>query len=391
MSPPSPLTAQKERFEALDSLRGLACVLVAIVHIHSLDVPFGAHILIEMFMVLSGFVLAHSYLYRGERPGTGDFIWRRFARMWPMHVFSLFFMYGVIIYGTKGVFFVGQWNNWTTLVQNLLLSHNIGLPPTGEFVWSWNYPSWSVSVEFWVSLGFIFFVYKATKSWTLLAFAAFGLATLGVTFKDREFGNLYTYNEPIFGWLNSGLLRGLATFPLGIVAYRLFLRMRAREHPWSRGFATAVEVLLMALLVASLFVAQWKMPWLQAYTPWLFLPLITVYALEWGYLSRGIRWLSYLGVISFSVYLNHAGLHILFNDIEFREWFLNLEFRQWFVERGWAKAEWGPNDIRTWTLISTLFVSHLTYQVVERGSQRFLLRRNPFASKPGSTPKPEAS
>lgn len=377
-----PLTAQKERFEALDALRGLACVLVATVHIHNLQVPFGAHILIEMFMVLSGFVLAHSYLYRGERPGTKDFIWRRVARMWPMHVFSLFFMYGVIIYGTKGEFFLGPFNNWNTLVQNLLLSHNIGLPPTGEYVWSWNYPSWSVSVELWVSIAFIFLVYKATKSWALLGFAALGLAILGVNFRARALGNLYTYNEPIFGWLNSGLLRGLSTFPLGIVAYRLFQRLRARPNPWPVWGATAVEAVLLVGLIAFLFVAQWGVPWLQAFSPWWFLFVIAIYALEWGYLSRGSRWLAYLGVISFSIYLNHAGIHILFND---------LEFRQWFVDRGCLRADLQPNDIRPWTLIVTLFFSHVTYQLVERRAQRWMLKRNPFAKRASrpSEPSPD--
>lgn len=352
------------RFEALDALRGVAALIVAIYHLEPQAIPagFGGHLMVELFLVLSGFVLAHSYLYRPERIGVGDFIYRRWARLWPLHAFTLFFMYGVVLVAFKGQdFFAGQYNNWTTLIQNLTLTHNIGLPPNGEWVWTFNFPSWSISVEFWVNVLFILLVYRSTASWAIALVSGASLVLLW-----RGYGSLGTYNLNLYEYFNTGLLRGIASFGLGILAYRGYLHWQGLR--FSRGWATLGELVALggtAVLVLSESFGH--RVWEIAAPPWFTLVVIW-FALEPGWISRASHGLTYLGTISYSVYLTHASMMVLFNDPRITQ---HLE----------------PHQIVPAAIAGTLLFSHFTYQWVEMPSKNFLMARNPFRRRRKTEPQ----
>ena len=84
------------RFEALDALRGVCALLVALFHIpiyHALkDVAAFANLqfCVDMFFALSGFVLCHAYGQRLHDGADGlRFTVMRLARLWPLHVTML--------------------------------------------------------------------------------------------------------------------------------------------------------------------------------------------------------------------------------------------------------------------------------------------------------------
>lgn len=83
-----------DRFVALDGLRGLAAITVLILH---LAMPVGdgrlfpsAYLAVDLFFMLSGFVLAHAYQERlGAGFSFGEFARARVIRLYPLYLVGL--------------------------------------------------------------------------------------------------------------------------------------------------------------------------------------------------------------------------------------------------------------------------------------------------------------
>ncbi len=75
-------------FHALDGMRGIAAVFVAMRHtafFHKLGIP-GGYMAVDLFFVLSGFVIAHAYERRFEQGlSAGRFVAMRYVRLWPVY------------------------------------------------------------------------------------------------------------------------------------------------------------------------------------------------------------------------------------------------------------------------------------------------------------------
>ena len=94
MSPPLPITSNHSRFEVLDGMRGVAAISVMVVHFQNQNEPFlkNGFIAVDLFFMLSGFVLAHSYGARLQRNmGYFEYILKRIIRLYPM------FLLGVVV------------------------------------------------------------------------------------------------------------------------------------------------------------------------------------------------------------------------------------------------------------------------------------------------------
>jgi peptidoglycan/LPS O-acetylase OafA/YrhL len=95
-TPPQLTQASKIHFRVLDSWRGVAALLVAVFHlnilsaIYPLDFIRNSYLFVDFFFVLSGFVITHNYADRlGTLEGVGTFALRRLGRLWPLHVVVL--------------------------------------------------------------------------------------------------------------------------------------------------------------------------------------------------------------------------------------------------------------------------------------------------------------
>jgi len=75
---------KQNHFLALDALRGVAAVSVMLFHISNGWLPCG-YLAVDMFFMLSGFVLAFSYEDRlRNRMSFREFLLRRLIRLYPM-------------------------------------------------------------------------------------------------------------------------------------------------------------------------------------------------------------------------------------------------------------------------------------------------------------------
>lgn len=145
----------------LESLRGLAALTVVIFHFgvgSHFNNPFtlNGFLLVDFFFVLSGFVIALSYLHRlSNITSLLTFQKKRFWRLYPLHLLMLVVFFGFnlakYILSDQIQFAKPAFSEdfFLEFLFNLLLLHNWVLPTL-----TLNVPSWSISAEFFTYLIF---------------------------------------------------------------------------------------------------------------------------------------------------------------------------------------------------------------------------------------------
>ncbi|MFL0162071.1 acyltransferase family protein [Aquirufa salirivi] len=155
----------KTKLLPLESLRGIAALVVALLHFQIAKSFFNENFLVkngdlmvDLFFVLSGFVIAYNYSGKiGNISELLSFQKKRFWRLYPLHVVTLFAFIAIEI----SRYYVGIINPASVLkpafensgfwafISNLFLLQSF----TGHSG-SFNGPSWSISVEFYVYVVF---------------------------------------------------------------------------------------------------------------------------------------------------------------------------------------------------------------------------------------------
>jgi len=290
-----------KRFLVLDSFRGLCALAVIVHHSHAVqsftELAFFRHAnyLVNFFFVLSGFVLYHIY---ADRLGTGAqfkrFVIARICRLYPLHLATLgaalLFECLKLVIEQRGMSFtVPSFTGAkapSEILPNLLLLQSWW---SGFNQMSFNFPSWSISVEFYLYLIFAL-IAAGLPGPSRQIFA--GIAVLA-------FLALY-FNSGLF---SEGALIGLGCFFSGIMTYRLYDRFKSL-HMDPR-LATLLEVLgLMTVYLAVTYSA----PSQNISLSLLFCLLISLFAFEAGWLSTLLRtaFFKWAGVLSFSIYMTHT-------------------------------------------------------------------------------------
>jgi peptidoglycan/LPS O-acetylase OafA/YrhL len=157
---------------SLTSIRGLAAFWVVLVHVHPalpLLLPEAAFLdrfidagtfAVPLFFILSGYVLGLRYRSQFRTWNSGQvlrFLWLRIARIYPVHLLTLL---ASVALATRHGWPDDPGHSVGSLVANLLLVH--AWPP--HFGLSWNYPSWSISSEWFAYLLFPFLALALARS-----------------------------------------------------------------------------------------------------------------------------------------------------------------------------------------------------------------------------------
>jgi peptidoglycan/LPS O-acetylase OafA/YrhL len=304
------------RFTSLESTRGLAAIVVAVNHVSWVN-PLTASaffqnggLMVDLFFVLSGFVIFHGYGSQLTSPRSlGRFMWLRFWRLYPLHLaFLLIFLAietarliaehaGVAV--SEPAFSV---NGPGAFAANLLLIHALG----PEFTLTFNYPSWSISTEFYAYLLFGLCVLWLGAGWRLAVAAALivcaAVAILVLT------GN--TYLPQVLVRLS--FVRCALGFFLGVLTYRLYTRPRTAE--WLRS-PVLRKVWLPAALLAGLILLCTRAPgiWSYAMPPLSAALILGLVTAPEGAVARFLssKYLVWLGTVSYSIYMTHAAIEWL--------------------------------------------------------------------------------
>jgi peptidoglycan/LPS O-acetylase OafA/YrhL len=282
---------------ALTSLRFIAALWVAVYALwEHLAVGFTPEIVakgylgVELFFVLSGFILCHVYLTSaGEgRFSYKDFIWARVARVYPLHLATLLGV-GVLAFGAAagGIAVDASILGWSSLPANLTMTHAWGLAPEA----SWNHRSWSISAEWMAYLLFPAFAFVTwrlrSRPWVAIIGVIVLSAALYLLF-PRLAG--FPLTEATIAW---GALRILPCFAFGCALYIAF-----RRAPMPRPIL--MSALSAALLIGAAALGLWD-GLLVGLCGFLILALASLPNAKAGVLAS--RPAVYLGEISYSVYM----------------------------------------------------------------------------------------
>lgn len=306
-----PTLRERGRMQGLDGLRGLGALMVVFYHLAKNDLfpqwgwVLSGHIFVMVFFMLSGLVISFS-AERISPFSIKTFMWRRFARVWPLHAAILFAMMGMHVLlwisSDKGIFeyFTGD-HSLPSFLASLLLIHDMGIYE--DVVW--NGPSWSISVEFYAYVVFAgLLVFLGSRVW--MGYVGTLLVALAVI---AAFGGL---GQLPYSWRFFYCLLG---FFSGCLLFRIIRDEQVPDDAprslalWQAGLGAVFTICL-----------QYDETYNWLSVPFFFVALLVVRELAFG---RG--WLTtlfstqifhFLGMISYAMYLAHIPLLNVFTRLE---------------------------------------------------------------------------
>lgn len=348
--------APTKRFEVLDTFRGIAAIIVAIYQYTISDgllrgnplISHG-HRFVGFFFVLSGFIIYFNYRNLSDFTDQKKFIVKRIWRLYPLHFFTLFLfllfeVFKAILY-KYGFFNSAPFtkNNLEGFIANLLLLQGI-VDDYTQF--TWNYPSWSISVEF---INYILFaallpvINKLGRHITPISFLIISLWAL----------ILMNYNPKPFEYVlkcTYGFFLGCTTF----FAYKAFFE----NIQFSKSLIHILEFFSAALMIILIcFLPETYSNLLSPF----YCVIILIFAREGGIVSNFLKnkILLLLGTLSYSIYMTHA---LIANVLKVG--FINI-----------LKLSGRGFDYSIIVfLITVIIFSYFTYHTIEVKSQ-FVLRR----------------
>lgn len=186
-----------EQIPALTGIRLLAAVGVVVGHFSGVmyglfpgtrsasNLVQGGYLGVEMFFVLSGFIIAHNYADRFQTfsaPIYGRFLLNRFARLYPVHIVTLATVTVLVIIAALAEIQLNSEGKYdpTSFLMNVMLLQSV--PPA----WSWNGPAWSISAEAgaYILFPLLALALARVQNWkfALIAVAVLLFATVGALY-----------------------------------------------------------------------------------------------------------------------------------------------------------------------------------------------------------------
>lgn len=181
----------KGEIPPLTGIRGLAAVWVVLYHYrfaieaYAPEATFlhqfiySGYLGVDLFAILSGFIISYTYSNRLSKFNLEDsiyFIWLRFVRTYPLHLFVLF-LFVLQFTASRGIDSLAVLPYDSSFIRQLFLINSLGL----ETEWRWNAPSWSLSAEWICYLLFPLYSILLNKLRTGRTHLALIIATVTIT------------------------------------------------------------------------------------------------------------------------------------------------------------------------------------------------------------------
>ena len=375
----------------LTPLRGIAALLVIAMH-YSMFVTVlvppeitplvdKLYLMVDLFFVLSGFIMYHvygGYFVEGfSIKKLMRFMRARFARIYPLHLITLFFMIalGLLAYfggtyeGITAVFY-----DFTAIPSQLLLTQAMGTHHEATF----NTPSWSISVEWWayVLFPFVLLLLARTKLWSRwflgICIIAGYLAIMYhfqpefwvERWRQMQIPDSMPYPTHIIDVITGGsaFLRCMCGFVWGMLVYELFTK------DWAKSFLKNGITLIS---IWGLLFLLWHFRLLPDYGAVFFFGMM-ILAAAYNRDTVG-KWLNnrfwrYMGDISYSIYMVHMPIIFTF-----------IFIRGVLVDPDPLKGMFGYNfsPMASWLglaamYITTIVVASITFCYIEKPARAYL-------------------
>lgn len=336
------------RFRQLDALRFFFALIIVVAHtIGFRQTLIHGAFAVDFFFILSGFVLSHALI--GRPVAARQFAWARLARLYPLHLAALAWLVCLVPPFSSSL----PEYSMTALALSATMLQGVAVLQ----IQIWNFPAWSIGVEFLVNLLLLYPVVKAR---------AVGAAAVAVILS--YLATILAWG-PVFDWFNvqsafgtyvsGGLLRGSGGILLGYLLYEAYLRLEPRlAGTRLTGWTTGLEIAVIGALLFSLWTDDRRWNVLPVpLSALLVLQMAAAPGLVSGMLQR--EPFAYLGDCSYSIYLLHIPLFLT------------------FVALGLMPAPLPETGIAPlWPIyfVLLLILSAASFRLVERPAQRSLMQ-----------------
>ncbi len=281
------------RFDLLDGYRGIAALAVLLMHMLRAagleGAVQGAYLAVDLFFLMSGFVIARAY----EQKLLGGMTVRQFMRIRLERLYPLIVL-GALLGGAVGAL------NHDLLTTLTLTARAMFLVPTalhGQALPDWlitfNFAGWSLLWELVVNLCYALLIRVMTGRILALLIAISAC--------------MMAWQFQAYGWMNfgstggngfAGLVRAEFGFFLGVALFRIresgrLLRLRVPTGP-----AVAALAAVLAL--------SWPFPglrWVDLVAVWVLFPLLVISGINADVPARWASVCRWLGAMSYPVYI----------------------------------------------------------------------------------------
>jgi peptidoglycan/LPS O-acetylase OafA/YrhL len=296
-------------FYNLEALRGICALVIALSHVPWINVTLYASpvlhgwIFVDLFFVLSGFVIAYNYIDKVDRNSVKYFVIRRLYRLVPLHQALLLaclvldllhaVVLPILLASTPAYSEIGV-KYWADVVWSALLLQGMGLTELSRP----NAPSWSISVEVFAYLTFAIICIAIRRQRRGLAMAT----VAAVAFLTLQILQNWT---GLVGPMEYRFFRCLYSFGLGVAVAEIAVRTPISiPQRWN-----ATLQILLWLIVIGLLYSIGRHDLRSAAMPPIFATIILLSVWDQGsnikiLLERpfGRR----LGELSYSIYMVHG-------------------------------------------------------------------------------------
>jgi peptidoglycan/LPS O-acetylase OafA/YrhL len=250
---------------------------------------------VDLFFLLSGFILSLNYLDGFKTFSARNyfqFLSARLARIYPVHLFSLLLLTAFVLYaGHSNIKTNLAHYSAFTWVTNVFL---IQVWPGFNRGLTWNFPSWSISAEWFAYLLFPLFAVVIARTKRPLVWGCFALLLYAVP-------SAWWIEENSVRW---ALLRVSSEFLAGCFLFRLYRSgFKCPIHPWLSGL---IAVSMCSICSAYGISRACSLPFFA-------LLIWGLATYQDGLLSGPIA--VYWGKVSYSLYMTHGLCEIVLNRV----------------------------------------------------------------------------
>jgi peptidoglycan/LPS O-acetylase OafA/YrhL len=295
----------KIMFDTFNGIRGVAAILIAFRHCLFLFPGWvfpNSYLAVDLFFVLSGFVIANAYEQRlagGLSPG--GFMQIRLDRLYPLYALGL--ALGIVsILLTWALGLDARWSGGAFLISVVLGTLLLPtLHPWNDEIFPFNPPSWSLFFE--LLINYLYartYRFMSARRYAVVV-AIFAVVLFRLHHQGKNLGEGHSWDF----FFDVGVARVVYCFTVGLVLFRL--PRFSRTSSW-------LSALILVLVAATLMTqtANFYFP-LIAVTLWLPMLVLAAANIEpgakFGMISR------FLGRISYPLYMIHAPIAVMVGAI----------------------------------------------------------------------------
>jgi len=209
------------KFVTLDGLRGVAALVVLFFHVGQampgLPIPGTPYLAVDLFFMLSGFVIGHAYHQR-LASGMG---FRRFLEVRWVRLYPLYFLGSLIGLAVPVIVALASQQHWTARPAVEAIPWAVAMLPVPDVdpypTFILNPPAWSLCFEMIVNIGYgLLFRFLSQRTLVGLVAVSGALHLAGGAYTEL-LGNTL----PGWWWLTA-FLRTLFPFSVGLLINRLY-------------------------------------------------------------------------------------------------------------------------------------------------------------------------